>query len=182
MMRSNQLIMQRPNAKRLAYRTVKLIYFVEDSLLVGVLLSMIVFATLQVLLRNLLGTSLTWIDPALRVSVLWIAMLGAMIASRKNEHITIDIADIYVADKHKQYLAILHAFFTSFICMLVCYFSFRFVQEEYEFGSAIFGQIPVWIFQVIIPIGFFVISIRYAKRCLLALLGKLPQTKHQGEC
>ncbi len=63
----------------------------EDALLVALLGVLLLLASTQILLRNLFDAGLTWADPLLRVLVLWLGLLGAMIASRSGKHITLDV-------------------------------------------------------------------------------------------
>ena len=69
----------------------KWLYRVEDGLLVALLLAMIVLAGVDILARLALGSGMTWIAPVLRVLVLWIGLLGALVATRSREHIAIDV-------------------------------------------------------------------------------------------
>ena len=55
---------------------------VENAAMVLILFGMLVLAVAQILLRNVSGGGLIWIDPLLRIAVLWIAMIGAMIGTR----------------------------------------------------------------------------------------------------
>ena len=52
---------------------------------------MIVLAGTQILLRNLFDSGFVWIDPLLRVMVLWLGLLGATVATRQDKHIRIDL-------------------------------------------------------------------------------------------
>ena len=69
----------------------------EDALLVTLLLSMVGIATTQVLLRNLFDSGFYWGDSLVRVIVLWVALVGAMIASRNDSHIRIDLASRFLS-------------------------------------------------------------------------------------
>ena len=51
------------------------------------LTGMILLATTQILMRNLWDTGLAWADPSLRIAVLWVALLGALAATRDDNHI-----------------------------------------------------------------------------------------------
>ena len=64
---------------------------VENALLGGALFAMIGLAAAQVLWRVALGGGFAWADEALRLLVLWSAMLGAVAASRDNVHLRIDL-------------------------------------------------------------------------------------------
>ncbi len=73
----------------------------EAALATVFLLSMILAASVQAVIRNLSGIEvdwatgsleyLTWIDPFLQKGTLWLAFLGASLATREGRHIGIDI-------------------------------------------------------------------------------------------
>ena len=64
---------------------------VETFILVALLGGMIFLATAQIFLRNVLETSWLWADSVLDQMVLWIAMFGALAASRDGKQINIDV-------------------------------------------------------------------------------------------
>ncbi len=148
---------------------------IEDGLIVAVLLFMILLAVAQIVLRNFFGTSLVWIEPLLQNAVLWIGLLGAMIASRKDEHIRIDVASTLLPEKYHPFLTIGVDLFTAFICGLVAWYSVGFVIEEYEYATPAFADVPSWLLQAIIPVGFTVMAVRYVLLFLMALAGKRPR-------
>jgi len=73
----------------------------EAALATLVLVSMILAASFQALFRNFAGMqfgwamallqNLTWIDPFLQKGTLWLAFLGASLATREGRHIGIDL-------------------------------------------------------------------------------------------
>ena len=65
------------------------------------LLGMISMAAGQVLLRNFFDGGVYWGDSAVRVMVLWVTMLGAMVASRDDSHIRIDLVGRFLKDLGK---------------------------------------------------------------------------------
>ena len=69
----------------------KRLHRAEDALLVLLLSAMIALASTQILLRNLFDSGFVWIDPLLRVLVLWLGLIGATVATRNNRHIRIDL-------------------------------------------------------------------------------------------
>lgn len=134
----------------------------ETSALVVLLLLMIIVAVVQIVMRNFMGAGLIWAESLLRITVLWLALLGAMIASRNNEHIAIDV----LVDKFPQHLRkiimCLNRLSTALICMVVAWYSLLFVADEYQYGGMAFGSIPNWLCEVIIPFSLLIIAIRYA--------------------
>jgi len=147
--------------KYLMNRAQLILYRLEDSILIGLLLVMISMTVIQILLRNLLGIGIVWGDVLVRVLVLWIGLLGAMVASRQGNHISIDVITRYLPERAKVAVYCIVDLFTAFICTTVAYYSLRFVMMEFEGGEMIFAKVPVWICEAIIPIALFVIALRY---------------------
>ena len=144
---------------------------VEDWFLVGLLLAILAMAVLQIVLRNVFGTGIVWGDILVRILVLWIGMTGAMVASRRGEHINVDILTRYLTPAAQTAVSTVVCTLTAAVCGIAAYFSFAFVAAEAEFGGTAFAGIPVWICQLIIPIGFAMIALRYL---LLAIQNLLP--------
>lgn len=134
---------------------------VEDSILVGLLLLMIVMAVTQILLRNLFETGIVWGDMLVRILVLWIGLFGAMVASRQGNHISIDLVTRYFPEVAKNFIGSLVDLFTAGICTVAAYFSLRLVVLEFEDGGIAFAHVPAWVCEAIIPFAFSVIALRY---------------------
>ncbi len=147
-------------------------YWLELSLLVLIPIAAVILSVLQIILRNAFETSLPWVDPMVRISVLWIGLLGAMIATRQSEHICIDVASHYLAEKWKKVVTVCVSFFASAICGLMAYHSWRFVIEEKTYQSVVYGEIPSWPFQMILPVAFVVMSFRFIVLLVDTLLNK----------
>jgi TRAP-type C4-dicarboxylate transport system permease small subunit len=131
-------------------------------MLVLLLSSMIGIAATQVVMRNFFDTGLYWGDSAVRVMVLWLAMLGAMVASRHDQHIRIDIAGRFLSEHFRPYVARIVNLFTCCILVIFAWYSLEFVLIEYEFETPAFGIVPAWICEAIMPFGSIVMAFRYA--------------------
>ena len=138
-----------------------LLHRLEDTVLALLLSGMILLAAAQILLRNFFDVSLLWADPLLRVSVLWIGLLGAVAAARENKHISIDLVSKFIAPKTAIYVTMLTQVFAAYVTGLICYHSITFVRYEYEDGNVAVADIPVWIFESIIPFAFAVLTLRF---------------------
>src|SRR5699024_2490015 len=147
---------------------------VEDAFLISVLLGMVGLAVMQIVARNMLDTSYVWIDPLLQNAVLWIAMLGAMIASRNDAHIRIDVVSEYAPESWQRWLILVVDLFTAFITGLMAYYSFYTVLDERAYSTGSVAGMPDWVLQLLIPIGFGIIALRYVFLCVLGLLNKRP--------
>jgi len=133
----------------------------EDAFLVTILSSMILLAAGQIVLRNLFNVGFIWGDEALRLMVLWIAVAGAVAASRNDKHITIDVLDRFLPGRIKSAKNVLVHGFTAVISGILSWYSLQFVRTSYEFGDLLLGAIPAWLLQLILPVGFGLIAYRY---------------------
>jgi C4-dicarboxylate transporter, DctQ subunit len=152
-----------------AHKIQRLLYRIEDGILVGLLLLMIILAVSQIFLRNLLGAGIVWADILVRILVLWVGLVGAMAAARKGDHIKIDLISKYLKTKSNWIVLGITDFFTAIVCAIVVFYSIKFVRFEYADGIIAFGRIPMWFSQVIIPFSFLVMSLRYFIRTILNL-------------
>jgi C4-dicarboxylate transporter DctQ subunit len=142
-------------------KAIKLVNAFEDGLLVIILTSMIIFAVYQIIARNLFGEGVVWIDPLLRTLVLWVGLSGAVVATRTDNHIRIDVFTKYFPAhllKHIQRVAYI---FTILVCLLIAWHAARFVLSEYEYGTIAFSGVPAWITALIIPVSFTLMAVRY---------------------
>jgi TRAP-type C4-dicarboxylate transport system permease small subunit len=142
----------------------------EDLSLMLLLGAMILLAGLQIVQRNLLGTGWIWIDELLRILVLWLGLVGAVIATRGDRHITIDVLSRWLPIPVQQRLKVLVEMFAGVVCAILCWHGLRFVLMERSFGAAILGDYPAWLAQVIIPIAFGLMTGRYLWRLCRRLL------------
>ncbi len=155
----------------------------EDALLVLMLLSMIVIAFTQIILRNFFDGGLVWADPLVRVLVIWIALAGAMVAGRKNSHIAIDVLTPWLKGPLLRLTRGVSALFTTTVCALMFYYSLDFVASERLDGAIAFAGIPVWLCESIIPIAFAVLSLRFMLSFLITMTAAapLPSSDHPRE-
>lgn len=128
---------------------------------------MIVLAGLQILLRNVWDTAIVWNDPLLRVAVLWVGLLGAMVATRQDRHIRIDVLTRYGSATVKRLSRLLTELFSALICALLAYHGWRFMLFDREAGIVAFAAVPVWVCEAIIPFGFGVMALRFLLAALV---------------
>jgi len=150
-----------PNSGSVLERVLRVIHGVEDGLLALVVVGMILLAGSQILLRNLFDTGFVWADPVLRVLVLWVGLLGALAASRTDKHISIDVFSRLLGPRSLGAVQSATTLFTATVSGLIAYHSGRFVAMEREAGIIGVAGLPAWLLQVIIPVGFGLIALRY---------------------
>ena len=142
-------------------KLIKFIDHIEDGLLVLILSSMIILAIYQIFSRNILSEGVVWIDPLLRTLVLWVGLSGAVVATRTDKHIKIDVFAKYIPVKLQPLIKRFVYLFTLLVCLLISWHAARFVISEYEYGTIAFSGIPAWSTAIIIPVSFCLIAFRY---------------------
>jgi len=135
-------------------------YF-ENTILVSILSAMIVLGGAQIFVRNFTGTSFAWADEALRLMVLWVALFGAVAASRDDRHITIDVLARILPPNRQRWVAAVVNLFTAVLAFVLSWFSLKFVIGSYRYGDQVLGSYPAWAFQVALPVAFGLIGYRY---------------------
>ena len=139
----------------------RLISRLEDSLLIGLVAALLLVAVAQIVLRNALGEGLLWAEPAMRIAVLWIAMIGAMVACREGGHIKINLFEVYAEGRARRVLASLAQLGACLTCAALAYASWLFVGYERMDGMTTFLNLPAWWFESILPVGFTVMALRF---------------------
>ena len=142
-------------------RLLRVSHVLEDSFLIALLGTMIFLAVTQIILRNFFGSGLQWIDPLLRLLVLWVGMAGAMVASRKDHHISIDVFTRSMPIPAQLAVQVFTNIFTCLVAAIIAYHAGRLVLMDREAESIAFAAIPSWVCELILPLAFGVIALRY---------------------
>jgi TRAP-type C4-dicarboxylate transport system permease small subunit len=137
------------------------LWLVEGALLAALLATMIGVAAFQVIARNLFDFGLLWGDGLVRVLVLWVTLLGGMVASRRDEHIRMDLLGKLIDERWNRRMRRVTSAFTAAVCGLFAYHSARFVWFDYQDGVLAFAAVPAWVCELILPVGASVMGLRY---------------------
>lgn len=141
----------------------------ENFLLVGSLLSIIALTVLQIFLRNAFSYSISWIEPLNQHLVLLIAFAGAMVAGRNSEHILFDPIQHYLPARIKRVFNLFAGIFSASICFALAALCAKLTYADYLDPLPAFARVPQWVFELIIPLGFFVMGYRLLKASFLQM-------------
>jgi len=155
---------------------------VEQTSLVILLSSMIVIAFLQIVLRNLFSTGLSWGDSLVRNLVLWVSFIGAALATKEGKHINIDVLSRWMPLLGRDLIAFLIQLFSFFISGLLTFAAFKFIKNEAQMENTVFLSIPAWIPEMILPIVFGLMAIRFGFRSLkdFSTIHKMGKGENRG--
>ena len=144
-----------------------------EALAVTVLLSLMILTAFgQVILRNVFNEAILWGDIFIRQLVLWVGFLGASLAVRESKHISIDFLPHFLPKTWAKLIQFIVNLSAAIISGFLALAAYRFVEFEMEGSAVLFLDIPVWIFQIILPYSFCVISARFLINTLDALFSK----------
>jgi len=143
----------------------------EKWLLVILLGSLATFAVLQIILRNFFSTGLVWGDDLLRHGVLWISILGASRATLEKKHIRIDLLPRVLPARISFISDSICCFISFLVCAVLFWASWNFVQGERLAGDIAFASIPYWCLELIFPMGFAIMALRFGFSSIGGLVG-----------
>jgi TRAP-type C4-dicarboxylate transport system permease small subunit len=151
----------------------------ERMLLSLFLVTMIILAVYQILLRWFTSGGLVWIDPLLRYLVLWSGLLGAVYATSQDKHIAINISDFVLPETAGKWLSFVTSCFSTIVAGLLCRASLLFIQSEIEFGGTGLFNLPSWTWGLIFPLSFALICFHFTIHSVLLTQQVLGQRSSQ---
>ncbi|RKY54841.1 MAG: TRAP transporter small permease [Candidatus Neomarinimicrobiota bacterium] len=139
---------------------------ITTAMAVFLMLSLVILAFLQVVLRNFFSIGFSAVEEFMRNGVLWIALVGAVLTTFRGKHISVDILLRYLSSTPKKIVTWIITAFASFMCIIMTWYSILFIKMEIESGSVIGGFCPAWIIEIILPVGFLLLAISFPIKTL----------------
>ena len=147
-------------------KIINVLHILEDIIVSLILLTMMLFSLYQIIMRNFLDSGFIWGDSFLRILVLWLGLAGAILASRKGKQLSIDVLSQFIPYPYKLYIKKINLLFAAIICFIISYYSCLFVYLEYEDATIAFENVPAWVTEVIIPVGFLIMGLKYTAQIM----------------
>ena len=135
---------------------------IETALLCLIILLMIGLGLLKIVLRYTFQIGLLWNEVALQHFTLWLALLGAALATCEKRHISIDILTRLLPAHLIQVTNVLIQIISFIVVGILTYTSFEFIRDEQMSSATLVGNVPIWWAKMIIPIGFVLIGLHFA--------------------
>lgn len=127
--------------------------------------AMLVFSLLQIFARNFFNLSLPGAETLLGHLVLWIGMIGAVLAVRAKRHVKIDLGPAWMGTESFPRVAVLLNLFAALVCALLAWAATRFWWQEWLHASPA-AKTGV-LLSLILPLGFTLLSLHFLLRSLL---------------
>jgi TRAP-type C4-dicarboxylate transport system permease small subunit len=107
---------------------------------------------------------LAWIDVLLRQLVIITGFLGAMLAARRRNHITIDAVGKLLEGRPRHIVDAITSFVSVVVCAVLAVAGWDLVKIGLEFPSELLPWAEEWTFQLAFPLGFGLLSLHFAIR------------------
>jgi len=152
---------------------------IETAALVTLLSSMMLLAVGQIVLREIFSTGFVWADELIKLMVLWLAMVGSIAACRDNRHIRIDALSHALPELVVSVVRVIVDLFAAFICAVIAWQAWRYLQIEIEYEDTVLVDFPAWIAHGIMPLAFLLISFRFLV-LVVKQIGKIVTAPYVG--
>ena len=115
----------------------------------------------QIVMRIFFSFGFIWADELVKLLVLWIALVASIAASRSDRHLRIDVLSHFVAEKYARVPRLVVDAFAAFICGVLAWQSWRYVQLTIEFEDTVLVDLPAWIAYGLLPLSFALMCYRF---------------------
>lgn len=154
-------------------RLIKGLDAIENSL-IGILLIAITFVLFgNVMLRYFFNSNLGWAEEFSRYAVVWITLIGASACVAKGAHISVDAISRFLSVNGRRTLEV-GVIAVCIVCSAVlCWYSLKLTLKITRLGqmSSTLGMPMVYVYSAM-PIGFFLMGIRFFEKLILRLKGR----------
>ena len=149
-----------------------------ERVLITVLLTvMILLAFAQIVLRNFFATGIDWADALVRYLVVWVGFIGAALATQENKHITIDVLSRWFTGSGGNVVKVISDFVSAAVCGVLTWAGIKFILFEAQMGGVAFFKLPIWVPELIIPVTFGLMTLRYSLRLLDEIITIITETR-----
>lgn len=127
---------------------------------------------------------LTWAQPLGLVLTLWVAYLGASMATKDNLHLRVEAVQHALPEKVSRLTGLLSGVLTAVFCLVLAHIGYRYVLVRYDewdqsdgLGSLHDGlPIPLFASFLAVPFAYVLMAARFVGIGVLAFRGELEQT------
>jgi C4-dicarboxylate transporter DctM subunit len=132
----------------------------ENLLLVLSLALLTLLPLAEILLRKCFQVSIPGAHALTQNLTLIIGMIGGAVAARENRLLAMSGLPGLLKGKWKSGAAIFSSAVAAALTVFLCVAGYQFVDSEKEGGAKLVGEIPIWIVELVLPIGFALVAWR----------------------
>jgi C4-dicarboxylate transporter DctQ subunit len=137
------------------------------AFLAGILLlCAMLLVSYEVLMRYYFGQSVAWAIEICEDILLFITFLGTAWLLKNEGHVTVEIIYVRLNPKTQKVLDIMTSVIGIFICAILTWYSAGSTLDHFQRGATVIKSLtlPKAMLLVIIPIGFFTLTLQFLRR------------------
>ena len=157
---------------------IRLIDRVDDALAGLALLLCFGVVCAEIFARAFLGTSFMWSEELSRYLIIVSTYFGAAAAIRTREHIRVELVLNMLPRAMRRSLEVLGTLACAVFAGTVAVVGYRWVHEMVTLGLVSAESslpVPIWMFQLVVPIGFGIMALRLVVQAWLQATSALPE-------
>ncbi len=158
----------------------------EEVLLIIFSVIMVVTIALQVFMRHVMSSSLSWSEELARYCFIWLVYIGISYGVKKQRHIKVDVMLVLLKDKGKVVLNIISNFIFLAFAIFVIIYGYDISRQLLGWGQTSPAlHIPMGVVYLATPVGMALTSIRLIQQLIKqfkTLFGKddfVVKTEHE---
>ncbi|MFH1038438.1 MAG: TRAP transporter large permease subunit [PVC group bacterium] len=136
----------------------------ENLLLILALGAMAVVPLAEIVLRRFFHTGISGASPIVQHLVLVAGMLGGAAAARAGRLLSLTTITSVLPPGLRVAARVLSAAFAAGVTSFLCLGSIRYIEVSREAGKILAYGVPVWVVQLVLPLGFAAIAVRLILR------------------
>ena len=146
------------------HRVLSFLHTTEDGLATLALSAMVLLPLAEIAIRPFVAGGIPGSIPFVEHLTLWIAFLGAALATRHGKLIALSMATFLPEGRWRQLLSVFSAMFGAAVCAILARSAIDVISIEMEIGKDIALGIPKWVAQLVLPFVFAIIAARFVWR------------------
>ena len=145
------------------------------AVLGGLLLLFITFSiAYSIVTRKLDLPTPVWVVQFNEYALLWLPFLATAWILSRVQHVSVQFLVLYLGRKGRRILDIIHSFMGMILCGIFCWYGILTTWDHHVRGviDVASVDVPKAYVLVIIPVGFFFLTLQFLSQFLVGLLGK----------
>jgi len=135
---------------------------VERWALVAIVLIMVLLPTAEAVWRRLTGSGVPGAAVYTQHLTLWVGFIGALLATATGHHLALSTADL-LPEHLRTWARGFGSAVTTLVCAVLAYASLDMLLFDKNRVDTLAGGVPEWWFEIIMPVGFAIMSVRGAR-------------------
>lgn len=154
--------------------------FIEraDETIAGLMLfACFAIVCVEVISRSYLGIAISWSEELSRYLIIVSTYFGAAAAVRSRDHIRVELLIDFVPPKWRRLLETFVTMACALYCATVAVAACQWVNDTVNLGLVSAESslaIPIWVFQLSVPIGFGIMALRFLAQVYMLVRGHAP--------